>query len=314
MDKSEINVNRWVDVRLASLDPGSHWRPNATRGLARLKARKVLQFRFVWASAVAAAALCVGFLLLMAQPACASPYCVGFLKATATPGARQVPGTAVVPVAATGVVQPRPVIVPAVPVAAARPEKPPQRDAATATAKPLLNFKESGSPNARITCEIYSDYECPMCAVLFRDLVPLLVNEFVQTGKMKLVHRDFPLPQHPYARMAARYANAAGELGYYDVVVAQIFRTQDIWNKNGDIDTQVAQVLPPGLMQKVRQMVKSDPSLDATVALDVAMGQRDELKQTPTLVIVGNGKRQALPGVPSYNILKAYLDQLLGSH
>jgi len=177
----------------------------------------------------------------------------------------------------------------------------------------IQNYKESGSPTARVTLEIYSDYECPSCAVLFRDVVPQLVNEYVKTGKVKLIHRDFPLPMHPFAKLAARYANAAGESGYYDVIVPQLFKTQDLW-KNGDVDTQAAQVLPPGVMQQVRQLVKSDESLERTVAADVALGKMDHLTGTPTVVIVANGKRQSLPAMPSYSLLKAYIDQLLSSH
>jgi len=39
MDNSDIDVSQWVDSRLASLNPPSHWRPNAARAIARLKAR-----------------------------------------------------------------------------------------------------------------------------------------------------------------------------------------------------------------------------------------------------------------------------------
>jgi hypothetical protein len=41
------------------------------------------------------------------------------------------------------------------------------------------------------------------------------------------------------------------------------------------------------------------------------MGARDGLNQTPTLVIVKNGKRQKIDGMVPFNILKSYLDQLL---
>jgi protein-disulfide isomerase len=312
MDNSRINVSRWVDGRMAVLEPSNHWRPNATRALARVKARKVRRFRFLWATAAAAASISLCFVLLMAQPACASPYCVGFLKPAAVPQAKT-PG-APVP-AATGLpvdaqTKPAAAAVPAPVVAEVPKAKVVGQDSLKAV--PPRNFKESGSPTARVTVEIYSDYECPMCAVLFRDTVPQLVAQYVQTGKIKLIHRDFPLPQHAYSRLAARYANAAGQTGYYDIVVAQIFKTQDVWNKTGDIDAQVTQVLPPGVMQKVRQLVKSDARLDDTVTADVEMGRQDHLSGTPTVVVVANGKRQNLPSMPSFSLLKAYIEQLLG--
>lgn len=172
-------------------------------------------------------------------------------------------------------------------------------------------FKSSGSPSAPITIEIYSDYECPYCAKYFNETVPPLVAQYVQTGKVKLIHRDFPLPQHSWAKLAARYANAAGELGQYDAAVNQIFRTQEVWRDNGNLDAQLMQVLPPGIMQKVRDKVQHDAKLDETVSADLAMGGKDHINQTPSLVIEAKGKRQTLPA-PSFTVLKSYLDQLLG--
>ena len=116
---------------------------------------------------------------------------------------------------------------------------------------------------------------------------------------------------HPHAKLAARYANAAGELGYYDVVVNQIFRTQAMWAASGDIGTQVASVLPPGVMDKVRNLVQNDAHLDDTVAADVTVGRQDQLTQTPTMVVVYKGKRQLLAPIPPPELLKSYFDELL---
>ena len=54
----------------------------------------------------------------------------------------------------------------------------------------------------------------PSCAAAFASSVPQLVNEYVKTGKVRLIHRDFPLPQHQYSKLAARYVNTAGKLGF----------------------------------------------------------------------------------------------------
>jgi protein-disulfide isomerase len=94
-------------------------------------------------------------------------------------------------------------------------------------------------------------------------------------------------------------------------VAAQIFKTQQEWDQNGNVDTEVAKVVPPGEMQKIRELVKNDAHLDDTVTTDMAMGSRDGLNQTPTLVVVQNGKRQKIDGMVPFNILKSYLDQKL---
>ncbi|HEV2447743.1 MAG TPA: thioredoxin domain-containing protein, partial [Candidatus Sulfopaludibacter sp.] len=193
----------------------------------------------------------------------------------------------------------------------ASPARRPQRPTPVSTPAPAVtNFKESGLPTAPITIEIYTDYECPACAALYRDFVPTLIAQYVQAGKVKMLHRDVPLPQHQYSRLAARYANAAGRMGQYDLVVNQLFQTQNTWGGDGSVDKQVAQVLAPGVMQKVRALVENDATLDDTVNTDVAMATKDAIRQTPTLVVVAKGKRQAIAGIPDFTLLKTYLEQL----
>lgn len=174
------------------------------------------------------------------------------------------------------------------------------------------NFKESGSPTAPITVEIYTDYECPACRALYLDTLPSLNQDFVATGKVHLLHRDYPLPQHQFSRLATRYANAAGAIGKYDIVANQIFVTQPDWSQNGNVDAAVAKVLSPADMEKVRTMVKTDSHLDDSVTQDVAMGNnQDHLSQTPTIVIIAKGKREPISGGMPYAILKQYLNQKL---
>lgn len=175
----------------------------------------------------------------------------------------------------------------------------------------VRNFKESGSPSAPITVEIYSDYECPHCARFFLDTLPLLTEQYVRTGKVRLVHRDFPLPGHPHARLAACYANAAGQMGYYDLAVAQLFRTQQLWSGNGEIDRQLALVLPPGVMQKVRAIVQQNGKTDDTMSVDIAAADANRLNETPSLLILVKGRREVIAGAPPLPILRSYLDQLL---
>jgi protein-disulfide isomerase len=180
-----------------------------------------------------------------------------------------------------------------------------------ASAPAMKNFKESGSPDAPLTLELYTDYQCPSCRSFFLDVLPSVISQYVATGKLRLIHRDFPLPQHPYSKLAARFANAAGQIGRYDTVSTQIFKTQQEWEQNGNVDGEVAKVLPPGEMQKVRELVKSDGHLDDSVTADVALGNQDRLNQTPTMVIVSRGKRQKIDGPLPFPILKTYLDELL---
>jgi protein-disulfide isomerase len=324
MEDREMNDNRWVDERLATLNTAREWRPNAAKAMVQLEQRKRAarsrRRRWFWAT-VAAVGISIGALLMPVSGACAPPPAacshllwetVFRMKAPVTAGP-STPSTEGLPAPALSdspPVNPNPK-----PLArranefaqASRPAPAPQTPAPAA----VRNFKELGSDSAAVVCEVYADYQCPPCATLFRDTIPMLMTQYVETGKVKLRHRDFPLPVHSYARLAARYANAAGQLGHYEAIVDQIFKTQPIWSSSGDIDAMVAQVLPPDVMQGVRELLAHDAKLDETIAADLAMGHEDHLRQTPSLVVVSKGKRQLLPGTPSFSLLKSYIDQVL---
>jgi protein-disulfide isomerase len=185
-------------------------------------------------------------------------------------------------------------------------------------AKTVQNYKISGSPNAPVTVEAYTDYECPHCARFYQEFMPQFTKDYIQTGKVRFVHKDFPLPQHQHAVMAAKYADAAGEVGYYDVAVSQIFKTQETWGAsatgpgNGNIDGELTKVIPPGAMQKIRQIVNTTGPIDAEIAKDVSDAQnRDHVMSTPTIVIVTkSGKREPVSTVMEmpYPLFRKYLD------
>lgn len=71
-----------------------------------------------------------------------------------------------------------------------------------------------GDKNAPVTLIEFSDYECPFCKRHFDETLPQLVKEYINTGKVKLVFRDLPLPFHdPMATTEAITANCARAQG-----------------------------------------------------------------------------------------------------
>lgn len=99
------------------------------------------------------------------------------------------------------------------PAAAAAPAPPPD------TAGQLINVRGApfkGSADARVTIVEFSDYQCPFCARHHKNTWPQLEQEYVKTGKVKLVLRDNPLEAiHPFAFKAAEAAHCAGEQGRF---------------------------------------------------------------------------------------------------
>jgi protein-disulfide isomerase len=183
--------------------------------------------------------------------------------------------------------------------------------AAGVEAPNVKGFKTAGSPMAPLTIEVYTDYQCPHCREFYLTVLPPLTEEFIKTGKVRLIHRDYQLPQFQYSKLATRYANAAGEIGKYDVVARQLFVTQPDWWLNGKIDEEVARVLSASDMEKVRNLVKNDEHLDDTVKADREMAMKDDVHATPTVVIVYKGKREPVEGPVSFPLLKQYITDKL---
>jgi protein-disulfide isomerase len=170
--------------------------------------------------------------------------------------------------------------------------------------------KAFGSKNAPITMEVFSDFQCPACKTLFITTNRQLMDNYVSTGKVYLIHRDFPLPMHAYSRVAARYGRAAAQIGKLEPVEQVLFQNQEKWEQSGDVDGTIAGVLSAGEMAKVRALVKGG-TLDAAIDKDSALGQIYRVNQTPTTIFHCKGQTYPYAGVMSYDILKQFLDQLL---
>ena len=170
--------------------------------------------------------------------------------------------------------------------------------------------KAFGSKSAPVTMEVFSDYQCPACKTLFTTTNRRLMDDYVSTGKVFLIHRDFPLPMHAYSRVAARYARAAAQLGKVEPVEQALFQYQEKWEQSGDVDGTVAAVLSPAEMAKVRALVKGG-TLDPMIDKDSALGQTYRVNQTPTTVFHCKGQTYPYSGVMTYDVLKTFLEQLL---
>jgi protein-disulfide isomerase len=168
-----------------------------------------------------------------------------------------------------------------------------------------------GSKSAPIIMEVFSDYQCPACKSLFTTTDRLVVDNYVNTGKVYLIHRDYPLPMHAYSRVAARYARAAAQLGKLEAVQRALFQNQEKWEVSGDVDGTVAAVLTAAEMVKVRALVKGG-TMDALIDKDYAIGQIYHVNQTPTTILHAKDQTFPVAGVLTFEALHSFIDQLLG--
>ncbi|HEV2617761.1 MAG TPA: thioredoxin domain-containing protein [Candidatus Acidoferrales bacterium] len=188
--------------------------------------------------------------------------------------------------------------------------------------------KSLGNPNAPIKMIVYDDYECPVCGELYEQTLRPLIDDYVASGKVYLVHRDFPLTIHSYSRQAARWVNAAARIGKFEAVERAIFDNQMAWseygteNPKGIIKPIVQSALTPAEFKRVERLMQGCESnsqseikgcaVDAGIQRDLAEGQILPVRATPTIVISVRGQQYPpMTGAISWPILRQFFDKLL---
>jgi len=151
-----------------------------------------------------------------------------------------------------------------------------------------------GSKNAPIVMEVFSDFQCPACKTLFASTNRQVMDNYVSTGKVYLIHRDFPLPMHAHSQVAAQYSRAAAQIGKFEPVEQALFDNQEKWEQTGDVDGTISAVLSPAEMTKIRALVKGG-TLNAAIQKDVALGKLYNVNQTPTSVFTPKARHFPTP-------------------
>lgn len=72
-----------------------------------------------------------------------------------------------------------------------------------------------GKADAPLTLVMFTDYQCPFCSRFETQTLPEIKRQYIDTGKLRFVVRDLPLPFHPNAPKAAEAALCGEEQGKY---------------------------------------------------------------------------------------------------
>jgi protein-disulfide isomerase len=92
-----------------------------------------------------------------------------------------------------------------------------------------------GDARATVTIIEFGDYQCPFCRIFWKDTWPKLKRDYVDSGKVKFVFRDFPQSVHPEAVAAAMAAECAEDQGRYWPFHERLFREQDRRAQQGEV-------------------------------------------------------------------------------
>ncbi|VAW43577.1 Periplasmic thiol:disulfide interchange protein DsbA, partial [hydrothermal vent metagenome] len=94
-----------------------------------------------------------------------------------------------------------------------------------------------GDPNAPITIIEYTDFQCPFCSRHSEQTFPLLKENYIDTGVVRYVFKDFPLTQiHPQAVLAANAARCAGDQDAFLAMHDALFANQAQWNNQNNAE------------------------------------------------------------------------------
>lgn len=171
--------------------------------------------------------------------------------------------------------------------------------------------KAFGSKNAAVLMETFTDFQCPACKQLYTTTLQRVMNNYVDTNKVYMVHRDFPLPMHAYSRIAASYARAACHIDKCAAVEDVLFQNQEKWEMTGDVKGTVASALTPAEMKKVQALVDGG-TLEPLIERDLQIGRAVPVNQTPTTIIhTRDGQTYPVVGYVSYEVLTTLLNQLV---
>lgn len=193
--------------------------------------------------------------------------------------------------------------------------------------------KTYGSKSAPITFEAFTDYQCPACRALYEQALKPMIGDYVASGKVYLIHHDFPLAMHEYSGQAARWANASAMVGEFGPAEEALFDNQPSWEADGNIAKWVSGAMSKSDFDRVQAIMKdcttpapqatvpgADPlvksghscPVDEFIAPDIKLGFGVPVNYTPTYIISYKGQRLATSSnVVTWPILKQFFDSLL---
>ena len=162
-----------------------------------------------------------------------------------------------------------------------------------------------GPENAPVLIVTYDDLECPFCAQMHARLFPALLDRY--KNQVRIVYRDFPLSQHPWAMHAAVDSNCLGAQStpaYWNYVDYVHAHAPDIGGADNNLD-KAKQALDKIALDEGAKSKLDQPNLTACilkqdtskVSASVAEAEAESLQvgSTPTMFINGEKVEGVLP-------------------
>jgi len=163
-----------------------------------------------------------------------------------------------------------------------------------------------GNEKAPVTMIEYASFTCPHCAHFETETFPQIKQDYIDTGKVRFVYRDFPLDA--LALRAAMLAHCAGKERYFGFVQV-LFQQQTSWDQAADPEAALASIAKIGGIGKEEfDKCMGDQTLEQRVVKTRHDAEADlDIESTPTFFING----QKVSGSQPLEVYQAVINPLL---
>ncbi len=151
-------------------------------------------------------------------------------------------------------------------------------------AEEILSERILGNSDAKVTMIEYASMTCPHCANFHTKTFPAIKKEYIVTGKIKFIYRDFPLDQ--FALAAAMMARCSAKERYFGVIDV-IFRTQREWGRNPNPRKALEQIGKiVGVSENTYEACVTDKVVhDGIMKMRNDAVEKYKVRTTPTFVV-----------------------------
>ena len=178
-------------------------------------------------------------------------------------------------------------------------------------AKPVsLPDMALGPANATVTITEFASMTCPHCAAFTEKVFPKLKSEYIDSGKIRFVFREFPLDIKAAAGSMLARCIAKDDASKYFAVVDLLFRQQEAWALKNTAETLIRIGKQAGLsQQQVEDCLKDQALLDKISADQKYANEVLKVNSTPTFFING----EMIKGEQSFEEFSKRINSMLKS-
>ena len=182
---------------------------------------------------------------------------------------------------------------------------------------PLLNL-ENGSPalgpeSAPITIVEFGDYQCEACYAWFHNTRDTLIDNYIETGKAKLIFVDLAFLGRDSPK-AAQASYCAEDQGQYWEYHTMLYTFQDGHPDSGWADRDRLNSFAFSLDMNIDEFndCMDSSKYQKRVKANYDEAVKNDIQSTPTFIIISeDGKKKQFSGAQPYSVFSATIESML---